>query len=112
MEIKINVISVVWEGTAMHGLTHQEAFTGEWKEKVFHLLKFFVAQHEVTKFYAVSYEMPVSAITESKTYAEFIEKAPSVFGILKQEAAHHEFKFVCYDETCKEVTCTLYVRQF
>lgn len=112
MEIKINVISVVWEGKAiMTGLTHQEAFAGEWKEKVFRLLKFFAAHNEVTKFYAIPYEIPVSAITESKNYAEFVEKAPSVC-ILKQEAADHEFKFVCYDETCKEVTCTLYVRQF
>ena len=109
MEIKTNVITIVWDCKSGHDLSHQEVFFGDWKEKFLKFAKnlvMFSREGTVKSAKIGFYEFNLDDLKAAKSWDEFAETVPSVSQILKRDKNHQfELKF-------EKATCTIYLKCF
>lgn len=109
MEIKTNVITIVWDTSLGHDLSHQEVFFGDWKEKFLEFVKNFLRFNRGEKAKSTKigdYDFNLADLTTSIRWDEFADKLPSISSILKRDKNHYfEFGF-------EKATCTIYLKHF
>ena len=109
MEIKTNVITLVWDDKFHgHNLTHQEVFVGEWKGKFFEFLQDFVRSNKKGLLSAkvYHYDFNPDDLLTAMTWDDWAEKLPSIRRILeKATECDFEFRF-------NSTNCFIYLKQF
>lgn len=109
MEIKTNVITIVWDTSLGHNLSHQEVFLGDWKEKFLEFVQNFFRFNRGEKAKSTKiddYDFNQADLMAANSWDEFADKLPSISSILKRDKNHYfEFRF-------EKVTCTIYLKRF